>query len=141
MVAQQRVSLKNFAVTMRKAKGSFAQSVARFESRFGVVTDEVLSVLAQAAFLCWVNIELNQNLINICKAIGSGIPNSLYYHSQVSPEQWKSINTNVIGMQRWLGVKFPLPFGIDAKKVQEINHWLGEKSPGKEALVKLLLMR
>jgi len=135
------ISLTEFAKAMRETGGTFAQSVSGFESRFGAVDDDKLAVLAQASFLCWVNLEAQRNLIAVCEAIRTGKPTHQYYHCQITPERWVEMHSYLVGIQRWLGVEQPLPPQIDASKVEQIAGWLGEPSPAKIALAELFLIR
>ena len=80
IVPGSTISITEFAKAMREAGGSFDQHVSDFESRFGPVDDDILAVLAQAAFLCWVNVEAERNLIAACEAIRTGQPTRQYYH-------------------------------------------------------------
>ena len=135
------VSLTEFARAMREAGGTFDQSVRHFESRFGAVDDDTLAVLAQAAFLCWVNVEAERNLLAACEAIRTGKPTYQYYHCQITPERWIEMHSYLVGIQHWIGVERPLPSQIDASKVELISGWLGEPSPAKVALAELFLIR
>jgi len=117
------------------------ERVERFESRFGPVDDQKLAVLAQAAYLCWVNLQVEGNLFALCKAIRTGSPTSQYYHGQITADRWNEIHTYVVGVQRWLGLRHPVPPQIDSQKAEHIGRWLGEGGPAKEALAGLLLIR
>jgi len=126
---------------MREAGGSFAERVELFESRFGPVTDEMLAVLAQAAFLCWVNVEASGNLLAVCEAIRAGKPTPHTYHCQITAARWDEMHTYLVGIQRWLGIQYPLPQQVDYALVDLIGAWLGERYPAKVALCELLLIR
>ena len=126
---------------MRAQGGSFAETIARFESRFGAVDDGTLAALAQAAFLCWHNVEVENNLLAVCAAIRTGQPTVHYYHCQITAHRWNEMHTYLVGIQRWIGVQRPLPLQVDSHKVAEIGAWLGERTPAKEALAELLLIR
>ncbi len=140
-VQSSTISLIEFAKAIREAGGSFDQSVSHYESCFGAVDDDILAVLAQAAFLCWVNVEAERNLLAACEAIRTGKPTYQYYHCQITPDRWIEMHSYLIGIQRWLGVEQPLPPQIDVSKVEQIAGWLGEPSPAKVALAELLLIR
>jgi len=126
---------------MRETGGSFADKVERFESRFGAIDDDMLGVLAQAAFLCWHNVEIQANLFALCEAIKTGNPTSHYYHCQITARRWNEMHTYLLGIQRWLGVEHALPPEIDPRQVEQIGTWLGERAPVKQALTELLLIR
>jgi hypothetical protein len=98
-------------------------------------------VHAQAAFLCWHNVEIRANLFALCEAIRTGKPTTHHYHCQITADRWNEMHVYLAGVQRWLGVKHPLPPQVDPHKVGEIGRWLGERTPAKEALAKLLLIR
>jgi hypothetical protein len=138
---QKVVSTVEFAKAMREAGGSFAEKVEQFESRFGVVSGDLLGVLAQAAFLCWHNVEIRRNLFALCAAIQTGRPTAHYYHCQITARRWNEMHTYLMGIQRWLGVKHALPPEIDPGQVEQIGTWLGERAPVKQALTELLLIR
>jgi hypothetical protein len=126
---------------MREAGGSFDERVQQFESRFGAVSDDLLGVLAQAAFLCWHNLEIYRNLFALCEAIQTGRPTTHYYHCQITARRWNEIHAYLIGIQRWMGVEHTLPPEIDPSQVEQIGAWLGERTPVKQALTELLLIR
>jgi hypothetical protein len=126
---------------MREVGGSFAERVEQFESRFGAVDGDLLGVLAQAAFLCWHNVEIRNNLFALCEAIRTGRPTVHHYHCQITAHRWNEVHTYLAGIQRWLGIKRPLPPQVDSRKVEEIGRWLGDRTPAKEALAELLLIR
>ena len=140
-LAKMSVSAVEFARAMRAQGGSFAETVVRFEARFGAVDDEMLAVLAQAAFLCWHNADLEKNLLALCTAIRTGKPTVHYYHCQITAQRWNEMHSHLVGIQRWLGVQHPLPPQVGPHKVDEIGRWLGERTPTKEALAELLLIR
>ena len=135
------VSTVDFAKVMREVGGSFAERVERFETRFGPVNDDMLGVLAQAAFLCWVNVKAPGNLLAVCEAIQAGKPTPHTYHCQITPARWDEMHAYLAGIQRWLGVVHPLPQQVDALKVDQIGDWLGQRDPAKVALCELLLIR
>lgn len=140
-VTQRVVSIADFARARREAGGQFAERVEQFESRFGPVDDDRLAVLAQAAYLCWNNVQAESNLFALCEAISRGKPTSQYYHCQITPDRWNEMHAYLVGVQRWLGLEDPVPPQIDAQKVEQVGKWLGERAPAKEALAKLLLIR
>lgn len=141
METQQKVSLKEFAEAMLKADRTFAERVSNFEQHFGTIDTNTLAVLTQAAYFCWHNCEYQDNLLELCRAIGTETPTSFYYHCQVTPERWNEINTYVVGIQRWLGVDLPLPGRVDRRKVERISQWLGQRDPAKDSLAKLFLFK
>ena len=138
---QKVVSTVDFAKAMREVSGSFGDEVERFESRFGAVDNDMLAVLAQAAFLCWHSVEIRANLFALCEAIKSSKPTSHYYHCQITARRWNEMHTYLVGIQRWLGVERSLPPQVDSGKVEEIGGWLGEPTPARRALAELLLIR
>ena len=138
-VPQHTVSLVEFAQAMFEADGGFAERVRAFEERFGPVDDDTLAVLAQAAYFCWHNRQYRDNLMQLCRAIGTGKPTRLFSHCQVTPERWAKLNAYVVGVQRWAGIALDPPAGVDSEKVERIKRWLGEPHPAKVALTSLFL--
>jgi hypothetical protein len=126
---------------MREAGGSFDERVRQFESRFGAVSGDLLGVLAQAAFLCWHNVEIYRNVYTLCEAIQTGRPTTHYYHCQITARRWNEMHAYLVGIQRWIGVEHTLPPEIDPSQVEQIGAWLGERTPVKQALTELLLIR
>jgi len=140
-VTEATVSIADFAKGRFQAGGEFAEGVARFASRFGPVDDDLLSILAQAGYLCWTHVRAEENLLAACEAIATGRPTRHYYHCQVTADRWNEVHGYLIGVQRWFRVSMPLPPEIDRQKVDQITMWLGEPTPAKRALAELLLMR
>lgn len=138
---QQGVPIREFAKAMLAASPPFADRVRRFEAEFGPAGADTLAVLAQASFFCWGNAEYQKDLAEVCLAIASERPTSFSYHRQVTPRRWARIHTYVVGVQRWLGGRLPLPVNVDRAKVEQIQKWLGARNPAKEALAQLLLWR
>ncbi|MHA2281806.1 MAG: hypothetical protein ACXAC5_13265 [Promethearchaeota archaeon] len=134
------ISLISFAKAMFDKKREFFSLVKDFEKDFGQVNDEMLGILAQTAFFCYFNNQYKENLLNTCKAIGSGQPNRLYLHRMISPERWDELHDYIIGLQLWRGVSLSLP-RITSKKWDLISNWLGMKTEIKEAFVDLLLFQ
>ncbi|HJN15123.1 MAG TPA: hypothetical protein QGH10_06525 [Armatimonadota bacterium] len=126
-----------FAKAMLERDPGFARRVASFEERFGPVSDDMLAVLAQAAYLCWGNLEYRENLREVCRAIGSGEPTSLRYHRQITPERWRELHGYLVGGCAWLGNPRPIPAEVDADMVALVGEWLSEPTPAKVALTKL----
>ena len=137
-VRQRVLPILEFAETTRTYQ-DFAERVDRFEQVFGKADSDTLSVLAQASFFCWFEVEYRQDYTNVCRAIGMGRPTSVYLCRQVTPQRWTEMNAYVIGVQRWLGVERPLYCDIPKEKLSQIDEWLGRHSTAKEALAELFL--
>ena len=138
-VAERIIPLLDFARAMREEDAVFAQRVQAFEERFGPASDDSLSVLAQAAYLCWFEGEFEDDLLSTCKAIGTGRPTHLYLCSQITPARWNLLNAYVVAVQQWRGVEAALPGNVDTEHIRQIVSWLGDREPGRAALVDLLL--
>jgi len=120
MAAKQYVvSIKKFAEAMFETDIVFAERVRKFEKSFGTVDSDTLAVLAQATYFCWFECEYERDYVEVCRAIGTGKPTSLFLCRQVTPERWLQMNTYVIAVQRWLGVNFALPGDIDSNKLSK----------------------
>jgi len=139
IVVQQTNSLKLFAEAMCEQHDSFAQRLRSFEEAFGSVGRDGRALLAQAAYFCWFHGEYQGNLLSTCRAIGSGRASHLYLCGQVTPTRWSTINTYVVGGQRWLGGAPGSPTLLDASQLAQIATWLGERSPAREGLIRLFL--
>ena len=131
--------MTEFARAMLEADEAFASRVRSFGERFGQVAEDTLGVLAQAAYLCWGNLEYDRNLDDVVRAIGKGRPTRLFYHRQVTPERWAEVNSYIVGAQEWLGLRAPVPDSVDEWTVGLTPEWLGEASPGKKALTRLFV--
>lgn len=138
-VVQQTTSLKLFAQAMCERNESFAQGIRSYEEAFGPVDEDGRALLAQAAYFCWFHGEYQGNLLSTCRAIGSGRASYLYLCGQVTPAHWSALNTYVVAAQRWLGEDPASPTLLDAGQLAQIATWLGERTPGKEGLVRLFL--
>jgi hypothetical protein len=138
-VTQRIVPMTEFARATLKSDECFAERVRRFEDAFGKVDVDTLAVMAQASYFCWFEVEYERDYVEVCRAIGSGKPTSLFLCRQVTPKRWAELNSYVVGVQRWLGSDAPLPEAVDLGKIAQIRQWLGERSPQKEALAELFL--
>ena len=136
-VVQQTIPMMSFAQAMLDRSPGFADRVCWYEREFGTVDDDTLAVLSQANHFCWFEVEYVQDYLDVCRAIGAGKPTSLYLCRQVTPERWAEMNSYVIGVQQWLGVKAPVPRETSKRKVGQITGWLGHPTPRKEALAEL----
>ena len=134
---QQITPMTEFAQAMLDRSPGFADRVRKFEREFGPVDGDTLAVLAQASHFCWYEVEYTQDYLDVCRAIGTGKPTSLYLCRQVTPKRWVEINSYVAGVQRWLGVTEPLPREANKRKIQQVGSWLGQRTPQKEALAEL----
>ena len=142
MAAKQHVTrMTEFASAMLAADSGFADRVRHFEKCLGRGDADTLAVLAQSAYFCWGNQEHQSNLIEVCHAIRTGKPTSMFYHAQITAARWAQLHAYVIGVQRWLGVELPLALEIDGRKIAQIREWLGERHPAKDALAMLLLSK
>jgi len=142
MAAHPRtVPIIEFAEAMRAQGGSFAERITRLETRFGPVRADLLGVLAQAAFLCRVNIQGEANLLAACRAIRTGKPSRWHYHCQITPERWDEMHAYLVGIQCWLGIELPVPPKLNRPKLDQINLWLGSPIPARKALCELFLIR
>jgi len=124
---------------MRAHDHGFADRVRVFEDRLGQVDCRTLAVLAQAAYFCWFEQEYERDFLEVCRAIGSGVPTSLYLCGQVTPQRWTALHEYVVAVQRWLGDERPCPEVMDKMKVSLISQWLGEPAAAKSALAELFL--
>jgi hypothetical protein len=124
---------------MLTSDAGFAERVRRFEDVFGGTDADSLAVMAQASYFCWFEVEYERDYLEVCRAIGSGKPTSLYLCRQVTPERWARMNSYVIGVQHWLGSTMPTPHTADLGKIAQIIQWLGQPSPRKKALAQLFL--
>lgn len=140
-VTQRTVPIREFARAMLESDGGFAERVRRFEDVFGSTDTDSLAVTAQASYFCWFQVEYERDYVEVCRAIGSGKPTSLYLCRQVTPERWAQMNSYVVGVQRWLGSTVPTPHAADLHKIAQIRQWLGKPSPQKTALAQLFLCR
>ncbi len=138
-VKQRVISMKEFAKAMLEIDSGFAEGVQQFEESFGKADADTLAVLSQVTYFCWGNNEYENDIVEACRAIGTGRPTSFLYHGQVTPKRWGMLNTYVIGVQSWLGIDLLLPKRISNARVQRIKQWLGESDPAKEALAELFL--
>jgi len=128
-----------FAQAMLESDEGFAERVRSFEDAFGKADPDTLAVMAQASYFCWFEVEYERDYVEVCRAIGSGKPTSLFLCRQVTPGRWAEMNSYVVGVQRWLGSDALLPEAVDVDKISQIMQWLGERSPPKEALAELFL--
>ncbi len=140
IVCPHKVPLAQFAKDMLETDVVFADRVRNIEKQFGAADDDTLAVLAQAAYFCWFEFEYENDLVEVCRAIGVGKPTSMHLCLQVSPERWAEMNTYVVGVQRWLGLDLPLPNEVDGAKVEQTKQWLGDRNPAREALAQLFLV-
>jgi hypothetical protein len=138
-VTQRIVPMRAFARAMLKSDEGFAERIRRFEDAFGKVDADTLAVMAQASYFCWFEVEYERDYVEVCRAIGSGKPTSLFLCRQVTPKRWAEMNSYIVGVQRWLGSDAPLPEAVDLSKIAQIIQWLGESNPQKEALAELFL--
>lgn len=136
-VKQHIVPITEFARAMIETDPSFAKRVTHFEESFGTVDEDSLAVLAQASYFCWFEVEYERDYFEVCRAIGSGSPTSLFLCRQVTPRRWASMNSYVVGVQRWLGFEHSLGDKVDPSRIDRIVQWLGERIPPKEALAEL----
>lgn len=137
-VRQQIIPMSNFAAAMLASDQDFARRVSKFERSFGKSDSDTLAVLAQACYFCWFEIEYEEDYSNVCRAIGTGKPTSLYLCRQISPQRWTAMNCCLTGVQHWLGV------GPAVHQSAAANEWeqlLGDQSPEKEALAKLFVCK
>ena len=140
MAATQAIlSMVELAQAMRDSDPTFALRVARFEEEFGSVDANTLGVMAQASYFCWFEIEYEQDYLDVCRAIGTGQPTSLYLCQQVSPRRWQEMNTYVVAIQRWLGDRRAPPSDLSSALLAEIDDWLGETIEVKRSLAALLV--
>jgi hypothetical protein len=131
-----------FAAIARGIRGeSFVARVDRFAETFGEVDTDTRAVMAQASLLCWFESEYEQNFLEVCRAIGQGKPTTQYHCRQLTPTRWVTINTYVVGVRRWLGCPRPLPGTVDESRIEQIGHWLGDRSESKDALCNLFLVK
>ncbi len=137
-IRQQRVPGGAFAQAVREEDPGFAERVAQFEARFGPVSEDLLGVLAQARYTCWFVSDYHCDLLNACRAIGSGRPCSFQLCGQVAPEQWQTLCADVVGLRRWLGEPV---YGARLAGSAPVHQFLGEPTPAKEILARLLLRR
>ena len=130
------IPLTDFAKAMHScACDSFAARVSAFESEFGKADDDTLAVLAQAAYYCWGNCHYRDNLLQVCSAICTGRPTSMYLHGQVSPQRWAELNTYVVAVQLWRSpIDSGIPDDADTSAVTTIAGWLGDRSSAKRVL-------
>lgn len=133
------VPIIDFAEAMRRADRAFGERVRAFEQRFGGAHGDTLGVLAQANYLCWYGSTLQETLLNACEAIGKDRPSLFRSCLQISPERWDQLHAYIIGVQLWLGIVGDVPEQISHAKVQEIQEWLGEHQPAKDALAALFV--
>ena len=138
---RQSIPVADFAEAMLKhGRDSFPSRVVEFESRFGKADADTLAVLAQAAYYCWGNCHYRDNLRNVCCAVGSGKPTSMYLHNQVDAGRWVELNTYVEAVQHWLdpGAR-DLPDVVDGGMIDQVGQWFGERSACKELLASMFL--
>ena len=133
--------MRDFAEAMlRHAGDGFPYRVRQFESRFGRADQDTLAVLAQAAYYCWGNCHYRDNLPQVCMAINTGRPTSMYLHNQVRPRRWIELNAYLVGVQCWLNpVAAQAPDVVDTDTLDLIARWLGGHSSAKEVLARLFL--
>jgi hypothetical protein len=138
---QQMIPLTDFAKAMRaNADDSFAARVDEYESQFGKTDEDTLAVLAQAAYYCWGNYHFKDNLLQVCAAIGSGKPTSMYLHGQVAPCRWAELNSYVVAVQLWLDpVSSEMRDCVDARTVDMIAGWLADSTDDKRLLAAIFL--
>jgi hypothetical protein len=136
-VRQHIIPISEFVEAMIETDISFAKDVTRFEESFGTIDKDTLSVLAQARYFCWFEVEYVKDYFEVCRAIGSGNPTSFYLCRQVTPRRWALMNSYVVGIQMWLGYKGPLNDEVDPGNVDKIRYWLDERTAAKEALAEL----
>lgn len=137
--SQQVVSLKEFAAAMLESDRGFADRVRQFEERFGTIDEDTLGVLAQAAYFCWTNHQLELNMFELCRALSTGEPTSLFYHCQITAERWIEMHAYVVGVQRWIGITLEVPEEINTEKANEVVAWLREPNTTRVALARLFL--
>lgn len=136
-IRQQIISMGEFAQAMLASDQDFARRVHRFEHTFGKIDSDTLAVLAQACYFCWFEIEYEQDCFNVCRAIGTGKPTSLYLCRQISPPRWLELNSQLVAVQRWLGLKTPID--VPLVPIQRMQMYLGDHTPEKETLAELFV--
>ena len=124
---------------MRGSDPVFAERVAALEGQFGCVSDDMLCVLAQSAYICWYEGEFEDDLMATCRAIGTGKPTYLYLCSQISPRIWDFLNEYVMAIQTWLATGAPSPPAPNPARVRQIMSWLGPRDEKRESLAILFL--
>ncbi|HJN49054.1 MAG: hypothetical protein QGI68_02335 [Pseudomonadales bacterium] len=137
-VRQQIVPMRDFAQAMRESDKDFAERVGRFERTFGRTDSDTLAVLAQACYFCWFEIEYEQDYSNVCRAIGTGEPTSLYLCRQISPSRWEELNSYIVAVQNWLGMQMPVA-KLPRAAIEQTQMLLGDHTPEKEALAELFV--
>jgi hypothetical protein len=129
-VKQHLISITEFAQALLEADSKFAERVQYFQTRFGIVDLDTLAVLAQATYFCWFEHEYERDYIEVCRAIGTGRPTSLFLCRQVTPARWVQMNTYVIAVQHWLGFNLHLTKEINIRKIEQIARWRTSSSKG-----------